>query len=69
MTDGRHAFSKLFNINSEPTHEEMKEIRKEEARRAARISGLQEQNLTFLDFEDGTLEQKKQKLNNRSSKY
>ena len=59
MTDGRHAFSKLFNINSEPTPEELKEIRKEEARRAARILGLQEQNLTFLDFEDGTLEQKK----------
>ena len=59
MTDGRHAFSNLFNINSEPTPEELKEIRKEEARRAVRILGLQEENLYFLDFEDGALEQKK----------
>jgi len=59
MTDGKHAFSKLFNVNSEPTPSELKEIRKEEARRAARILGLQEENLYFLDFEDGALGQKK----------
>jgi len=59
MTDGRHAFSKLFNINLEPTPEELKEIRKEEARRAASILGSQEENLCFLDFEDGRLEQEK----------
>lgn len=58
MTDGRHAFSKVFNINSEPTPDELREIRKDEARRAASIVGLQEENLIFLDFEDGALEQK-----------
>jgi len=59
MTDGRHAFSKLFYINTEPTPEELKEIRREEARRAVSILGSQEENLFFLDFEDGRLEQKK----------
>jgi LmbE family N-acetylglucosaminyl deacetylase len=58
MTDGRHAFRDLFNIRSEPTPDELKEIRKEEAVTAASILGLQEENLTFLDFEDGVLEQK-----------
>jgi LmbE family N-acetylglucosaminyl deacetylase len=58
MTDGRHAFSKLFNIDSEPTPDELKEIRKEEARKAARVLGLHEENLYFLDFEDGRLKQK-----------
>lgn len=56
MTDGRHSLSKLFGIYSDPTPMELKEIRKREAIRAAKILGLKEKNLFFLDFEDGRLE-------------
>ena len=55
MTDGRHAFSTL-GINRNPTPEELKEIRKKEEKRALEKLGVQEENLFFLDFEDGTLE-------------
>jgi LmbE family N-acetylglucosaminyl deacetylase len=56
MTDGRHAFSKIFGINSDPTPEEMKEMRKKEVENALEILGVPEKNLLFLNFEDGTLE-------------
>jgi len=56
MTDGRYAFLKLLNIDSDPTPEELKEIRKEEVKRAAKILGVPEENLIFLDFEDGKLQ-------------
>ena len=56
MTDGRHAFSKVLGIESDPTPSELKEIRKEEVKRATRILGVKEENLLFLDFEDGMLE-------------
>ena len=56
MTDGRHAFSKMLGIESDPTPDELKEIRKEEVKRATRILGVNEENLLFLDFEDGMLE-------------
>lgn len=55
MTDGRHAFSKVLNIYTNPAPEELKEIRKEEVKRATKILGVPEENLIFLDFEDGTL--------------
>jgi len=55
MTDGRHSLAE-FGISSGPTPSEMKEIRREEAKRAMKILGLQERNLLFLDFEDKTLE-------------
>jgi len=57
MTDGRYAYSKVFGIDVDPTPEELEEIRKVEVRRATRILGLREENLIFLDFEDGTLEE------------
>jgi len=57
MTDGRHAFTKMLGIYSDPTPEELKEIRKEETIRAAAILGVPEKKLTFLEFEDGTLEE------------
>jgi len=56
LTDGRYAFSALFGIESEPTPYELKEIRKEEVKRATRILGVPEKHLFFLDFEDATLE-------------
>jgi len=56
LTDGRHAFSKVLGICSDPTPEELKEIRREEVKRAARVLGVPERNLTFLDFEDSILE-------------
>jgi len=56
MTDGRYAFLKVLSINSDPTPEELKEIRKEEVKRAMKILGVPEENLIFLDFVDGTLQ-------------
>lgn len=56
MTDGRYAFLKILNIDSDPTPEELKEIRKGEVKRAAKILGVPEGNLIFLDFEDGSLQ-------------
>jgi LmbE family N-acetylglucosaminyl deacetylase len=56
MTDGRNAFLKVLGIASDPMPQELKEIRKEEVTRATKILGVPEENLLFLDFEDGTLE-------------
>ena len=56
ITDGRYAFLKMLGIDSDPTPEELKEVRKEEVRRATGILGVPEENLMFLDFVDGTLE-------------
>lgn len=55
VTDGRYAFSKLLGIESDPTPIQLKEIRKEEVKRATKILGVKEKNLFFLDFEDGSL--------------
>ena len=57
MTDGRHAFTKMLGIYCDPTPEELKEIRKEETIRAAAILGVPRKKLTFLEFEDGKLEE------------
>lgn len=57
MTDGRHSHPKSSEANGNTTPQELKKIRKAEERRAMRILGLSEENLIFLDFEDGTLEQ------------
>jgi LmbE family N-acetylglucosaminyl deacetylase len=66
LTDGRYAFLKVFGIENDPTPEELKDIRKEEVKRATRILGVPEKNLIFLDFLDGTLkdreEEAKQKV-------
>lgn len=55
MTDGRHAFMHVLGIDSDPSPEELKELRKEEVKRAAGILGVPEENLIFLDFVDRTL--------------
>jgi len=56
LTDGRHAFTKKLGISSEPSPEEVKQIRKDEFMKASRTLGVPEKNLLFFDFEDGTLE-------------
>jgi len=62
LTDGRYAFLKMQGISSDPTPEELKEIRKEEVKRATKILGISPQNLLFLDFEDGSLEKNEEKV-------
>jgi LmbE family N-acetylglucosaminyl deacetylase len=57
MTDGRHAFSQVLGINSDPSPAELKQIRRAEMRRAVRALGVPEENITFLDFEDGKLDE------------
>jgi LmbE family N-acetylglucosaminyl deacetylase len=56
LTDGRHAFTHVLGISSEPSPEEVKQMRREEFIRAARLLEVSEKNLFFFDFEDGTLE-------------
>jgi LmbE family N-acetylglucosaminyl deacetylase len=55
MTDGRHSFVKGLGIALDPTPEELKEIRRDEVKRATRTLGVPEGDLLFLDFVDGTL--------------
>ena len=55
MTDGKNAFSEVLGIDSNPSPEELKAIRKEELKRAMKILGVPAENVIFLDFEDGKL--------------
>lgn len=55
LTDGRHAFSKIFNVTTNPTPEEIKQIRKEEVTEAVSTLGVPKSDLFFFDFEDYTL--------------
>jgi LmbE family N-acetylglucosaminyl deacetylase len=55
LTDGRN-FLKDFGI-LEPSPLELKSIRKEEAIRATDVLGVPQEDLVFLDIEDGTLKQ------------
>lgn len=55
LTDGRHAFSKVLNITSNPTPEETKKIREEEVTEAISVLGVPRSNLFFFGFEDYTL--------------
>jgi LmbE family N-acetylglucosaminyl deacetylase len=65
MTDGRYAFRDVLGIDVDPTPEELKEIRKEEVKRAVKILGVKENSLVFLDFADGTLAENKEKAEER----
>lgn len=55
MTDGRNSHRIVLDIDKDPTPEEIGTIRKDEARQAAEILGVKQNNLFFLDFEDGSL--------------
>jgi len=57
MTDGKYAFSEVLGINSDPSPEELKQIRREEVKRAVKNLGVPEENIIFLDFEDGKLKE------------
>jgi LmbE family N-acetylglucosaminyl deacetylase len=54
LTDGRNSLKEV-GVYSDPTPSEYGVIRKEEAKRAAKVIGLQEDNLHFLDIEDRSL--------------
>jgi LmbE family N-acetylglucosaminyl deacetylase len=55
MTDGRHSLSHSFGISSNPTPDELIQIRKKEFLKAAKVLNVPENNLLFFDFEDGNL--------------
>jgi LmbE family N-acetylglucosaminyl deacetylase len=55
MTDGRFLLLKGMGIDSDPTPEQVKDIRRNEVLRAAKILGVPEENVVFLDFIDGAL--------------
>jgi LmbE family N-acetylglucosaminyl deacetylase len=56
LTDGRNCLKDL-GVLSEPSPLELKEIRKEEAERSARTLGVRKEDLTFLEIEDGKLQE------------
>lgn len=56
MTDGRNSHLCSFGIQSDPSPEQLRQIRNHEARAAATILGIQNDYLIFLDFEDTALE-------------
>lgn len=62
ITDGRYAFSKILGIKSDPSPEELKQIRRVEALKAAKTLGVPNGNLHFLDFEDGTVEKQREQV-------
>ena len=56
MTSGRNSHLHELGISSDPSPSELAEIRKEEAKRALSVLGIDEDTLIFLNFEDGKLE-------------
>lgn len=62
LTDGRYSFSMVLGIDSDPSPLEIKEIRRNETKRATKILGLPEGNLFFLDFEDDSLSKQEKQV-------
>jgi LmbE family N-acetylglucosaminyl deacetylase len=62
LTDGRYSFKVVLGIDSDPSPEEIKEIRRKETERATKILGLLERNLFFLDFEDDSLSKQEKQV-------
>jgi LmbE family N-acetylglucosaminyl deacetylase len=58
LTDGRNSLKEV-GIFSNPSPYELKEIRREEAERAAKVLGVLKRNLIFADIEDGALHRNK----------
>jgi len=69
LTDGRNSHKIAFNIQENPTPEEIKEIRKKEAKEVAEFLGIEVKKIFFLDFEDGTLKDNISKANALVTKY
>lgn len=63
MTDGRNSHKTVLNIQENPTPEEVKIIRENEAKEVAKILGVKAENIIFLGFEDGTLKDNTPKAN------
>lgn len=57
LTDGSHSHSSVHDIWTDPTPQQLAEMREKEARAAIRVLGVPEENLTFFRFEDGLLSQ------------
>lgn len=55
LTDGRNSLRELGVMHPSPL--EVKGIRKEEAKRASSVLGVPNENMVFLDIEDGTLQE------------
>jgi LmbE family N-acetylglucosaminyl deacetylase len=55
MTDGRNSHSHTFGIMENPSPADMKRIRRKEAKAVMRKLGVDENNIFFLNYEDGTL--------------
>ena len=56
LTDGRNSHLHELGITSDPTPNELIEIRKQEAKRATGILGLKKNDLIFLNLENITLQ-------------
>ena len=65
MTDGRYLFRHLLKIDSDPSPDEIRKIRRDELLRAVGILGVPANNVIFLDFEDGALEKYEAKVRKR----
>jgi len=57
VTDGRNLLKTILGIESDPSTEEVKNLRREETIRATKILGVPRKNLHFLDLEDGALKE------------
>ena len=69
MTDGRNSHKTVLNIQENPTPEELKFLRKKEAKEVAEILGVNVENMFFLDFEDGSLKNNIHNANTFVKKY
>lgn len=69
MTDGRNSHKTVLNIQENPTPEELKYLRKNEAKEVAKILGVKVENMFFLDFEDGSLQNNTHDANTFVKKY
>lgn len=69
MTDGRNSHKTVLDIKENPTPEELKIIRKKEAKEVAKILGVKVENVFFLDFRDGTLKDNISKASTFVKKY
>jgi len=61
LTDGRYLLRIKFGIESAPSPEEVRIIRREEIIGAMKILGVPMENLIFLDFKDGSLKEHEKK--------
>ena len=56
ITDGRYLFSEMLGVESNPTPLEVMQMRKEETKKACTVLGMKQEDVLFLNFEDGTLQ-------------